>query len=282
TGIERYDDMRYKPCPGAPNDLRLHSEILRKGLGFHPYDITILTDHDTCSQSEVFPNKVNMERELRRLGDSLGAGDLGFLGYSGHAIQFDTENVAIVPTNGSTRQDSLIMNDDLSQWLVAQLPPGATLLAAFDCCHSETLLKLPFKYDVEQDDQQQDANQQPTIKITRAGDKERGGHGFVLCLSASMHNQPAHEIRNTRTGEVFGAMTALLHQQFKSRNGSCGAGYSLSMAPPTVQDILVNLTTFFQEKGNSTMVQITSSKELPNPCFGGRSSSEVAAPNDNV
>ncbi|KAG8948619.1 hypothetical protein FRC03_000668 [Tulasnella sp. 419] len=243
-----------------------------------------------------------MERELRRLGDSLGAGDLGFLGYSGHAIQFDTENVAIVPTNGSTRQDSLIMNDDLSQWLVAQLPPGATLLvsqqtsgslpplkftvsdlkAAFDCCHSETLLKLPFKYDVEQDDQQQDANQQPTIKITRAGDKERGGHGFVLCLSASMHNQPAHEIRNTRTGEVFGAMTALLHQQFKSRNGSCGAGYSLSMAPPTVQDILVNLTTFFQEKGNSTMVQITSSKELPNPCFGGRSSSEVAAPNDNV
>ncbi|KAG8955795.1 hypothetical protein FRC03_011050 [Tulasnella sp. 419] len=284
-GIEQYrESLRYCTLPGVPGDLRLYKEILTNGLGFHPYDITILTDHETSPLSKLYPNRVNMMREILNLGSSLCSGDLGFFGYTGHAVQledfspseFDTTDEAIVPANGSNTKESLIVDNDLNQWLVAPLPVGATLLAAFDCCHSATLLDLPFKYAIKRDEQEPGSSQQPTVKTTKAHNTNKGGQGFVLCVSACRDNQKAHELRDIHTGEVFGAMTALLHRQFISRRGIYGPGSSPGMAPPTVQEILVNLRGFLQEKGNKAMVQITSSKELPNPFFGSRVSSEIS------
>ncbi|KAG8792317.1 cytochrome c oxidase subunit 1 [Ceratobasidium sp. 428] len=53
---------------------------------------------------------------------------------------------AIVPSDWSTkygyRDDGLIIDDDLRGHLVDSLPPGATLIALFDSCHSGTILDM--------------------------------------------------------------------------------------------------------------------------------------------
>lgn len=39
-----------------------------------------------------------------------------------------------------------IRDDDLKTTLVSAMPSGSTLVALMDCCHSATVLDLPYKY----------------------------------------------------------------------------------------------------------------------------------------
>ncbi|KAG8941448.1 hypothetical protein FRC03_004520 [Tulasnella sp. 419] len=134
------------------------------------------------------------------------------------------------------------------------------LQVALDCSASETPLDLPFKYVVQQD------GDELQLSTEHAHLKNKGGKGFVLCISASKDDQNAHEIRMTTTGQIFGAMTALLYRLF---NGFAdGANNATIMKPPTVKDILTKSRDFFKSREHTTMVQITTSQPLPDPIFG--------------
>ncbi|KAG8941985.1 hypothetical protein FRC03_003819, partial [Tulasnella sp. 419] len=93
-----------------------------------------------------------------------------------------------------------------------------------------------------------------------------------LCISACRDDQNAHEIRRKTTGQVFGAMTALLYHLFNDESVTDGANNATIMKPPTVKNILTKLREYFESQEHEAMVQITTSQPLPDPTFGSSES----------
>ncbi|RKP22239.1 peptidase C14, caspase domain-containing protein [Syncephalis pseudoplumigaleata] len=56
----------------------------------------------------------------------------------------DGQDETIVPLD--YEKAGMIVDDDLHELLVRPLKPGVRLTAVFDCCHSGTVLDLPFTY----------------------------------------------------------------------------------------------------------------------------------------
>merc|ERR1712166_942400 len=76
-----------------------------------------------------------------------------WLSYAGHGIQiFDTNNdendnmdECIIPLDYFTNR-SIIRDDEMVSRLIKRLNPNANLISVFDCCHSGTILDLPYRY----------------------------------------------------------------------------------------------------------------------------------------
>ena len=92
--------------------------------------------------------------------NSAQPGDAVFCHYSGHGGKLrdddgdeaDGYDETLVPVDYDTAGQ--IRDDDLFSKLIAPLPAGVVMTCLFDCCHSGTVLDLPFvfKADGEQDE----------------------------------------------------------------------------------------------------------------------------------
>ena len=59
----------------------------------------------------------------------------------------DGYDETLVPVDYSS--SGQIRDDDLYDYLVCAMPAGATLVSLMDCCHSGTVLDLPYKYQAK-------------------------------------------------------------------------------------------------------------------------------------
>lgn len=104
---------------------------------------------------ELQPTRQNMINQFKWLVSNAQPGDSFFLHYSGHgANQKDTDgdekdgyDETLVPIDYA--QNGMIIDDELNALLVKPLPKGCKLTAVFDCCHSGSVLDLPFTYSVD-------------------------------------------------------------------------------------------------------------------------------------
>lgn len=92
------------------------------------------------------PTVANVVTSLLDWVESAKAGDFLAFHYSGHGTQVED-------TNGDESDhkdeaiyllDDIISDDDLNKILVQHLPDGVKLRCLFDCCHSGTILDLPY------------------------------------------------------------------------------------------------------------------------------------------
>eukprot|EP00756_Hemistasia_phaeocysticola_P003341 Hpha_TRINITY_DN12200_c0_g1::TRINITY_DN12200_c0_g1_i1::g.16975::m.16975 len=98
------------------------------------------------------PTRANIMDSLQWLVDGAQPGDVLFLHYSGHGSQVrdrtgdeeDGKDETLCPTDYSSA--GMITDDEIYQIIVAPLPPGVRLIALMDCCHSGTILDLPFAF----------------------------------------------------------------------------------------------------------------------------------------
>lgn len=80
------------------------------------------------------------------------SGDSLFLHYSGHGghqqdtdgDEADGQDETLIPVDYETAGQ--IVDDELHPILVQNLPPGVRLTAIMDCCHSGSVLDLPYTY----------------------------------------------------------------------------------------------------------------------------------------
>ena len=87
-------------------------------------------------------------------------GDVVYLYYSGHSVKVADNNVdeadgydqAFVPLDFQTK--GIIRDDDLLKILVKPMAKGVFVTSVMDCCHSGSILDLPysFKADGTQED----------------------------------------------------------------------------------------------------------------------------------
>eukprot|EP01068_Selenidium_serpulae_P010809 Selendium_serpulae@DN5536_c2_g1_i2.p1 len=133
---------------GCINDVRLIGSRL-KHSGFD--DIRTMTDERSTSSS-LQSTKANMVECMKWLVNGARRGDQLFFHFSGHGTQVrdrsgdesDGFDESLMPVD--YKKAGPLIDDVLHEIFVKNLPNGVRLTALLDCCHSGSLMDLPFAY----------------------------------------------------------------------------------------------------------------------------------------
>ena len=133
---------------GCHNDVMNIKEYIMDVHGFEEQNITVLMDDGI----HLDPTRDNMLNAFAGLCESMQPGDASFFHYSGHGGKIrdnsgdeeDGYDETLVPLDYNTAGQ--IKDDDVFNTLVTKVPAGATLTCIMDCCHSGTVLDLPYKF----------------------------------------------------------------------------------------------------------------------------------------
>lgn len=102
------------------------------------------------------PTKENIMKGFRWLVEGAERGDSLFFHYSGHGSSIpdnngdeaDGKDEALVPLD--YERAGMIRDDDIFKQLVVPLKADVTLVCVLDCCHSGSILDLPFMFKAEE------------------------------------------------------------------------------------------------------------------------------------
>lgn len=135
-------------------------EYIKSCHGFEEDNITILMDDGEHTE----PTSANIMAAFRTLVAEAQPGDACFLHYSGHGCSIrddereeaDGKDEALCPID--YQKAGVIRDDDVFETLVAPLAKDVLLTCVMDCCHSGTILDLPYGFlaDGEQQEMQID------------------------------------------------------------------------------------------------------------------------------
>ncbi|KAI0046795.1 hypothetical protein FA95DRAFT_1606607 [Auriscalpium vulgare] len=135
---------------GCVADAHRMANFLTTRLNYKPEDVLLLTDEHV--DSRLRPTKANMLSAMAWLVHGARTNDSLFFHYAGHGNQIrdvdgeeeDGQDETIQPLDFLTHGD--IVDDDIHNIMVKPLPPGCRLTSIFDCCHSGTVMDLPYVY----------------------------------------------------------------------------------------------------------------------------------------
>lgn len=141
---------------GCHNDVDNIKEYILNVHGFQENNITVLMDDGNHTN----PTKSNIMNAFAMLVQESEYGDSVFVHYSGHGGSVPDDNgdeedgydETLIPVD--FRSAGQIRDDDIFSKFVAVMPAGVTVTCLMDCCHSGTILDLPysFKADGESDE----------------------------------------------------------------------------------------------------------------------------------
>lgn len=119
-------------------------------------DKMVLTDDiEAEPETDHAPTHKNILSGFRWLVKDAKAGDSLLLHYSGHGGKVKNHDGSeasgydqtVIPVD--FEKSGHIIDDDVHNILCRNLPKGVRLTAIFDCCHSESIMDLPFVYNIK-------------------------------------------------------------------------------------------------------------------------------------
>ncbi|KAI0754067.1 caspase domain-containing protein [Daedaleopsis nitida] len=143
----------------AHGDARRWVKLCKDKYGFQDSDITLMLDHPAIPP-HLQPTRDNMETQMKELVKGIQPKDVLMFFYAGHSGQVDSidtneddgkdeyiiavDDEYLVDEKGDVIESKrrIILDNDLREWLVNDLPVRCSLTAVFDSCHSGTLLDL--------------------------------------------------------------------------------------------------------------------------------------------
>eukprot|EP00538_Stauroneis_constricta_P013629 CAMPEP_0119552190 /NCGR_PEP_ID=MMETSP1352-20130426/5255_1 /TAXON_ID=265584 /ORGANISM="Stauroneis constricta, Strain CCMP1120" /LENGTH=317 /DNA_ID=CAMNT_0007598383 /DNA_START=66 /DNA_END=1019 /DNA_ORIENTATION=+ len=167
---------------GCHNDVMNMKKYIMDVHGFEEDNIVILMDDGENTE----PSHDNILEAYKKIISESESGDAVFLHYSGHGTKLrdddwgeeeDGFDEALVPLD--FHDNGMIRDDDLYKILIEDLPEGVHLVSLMDCCHSGTILDLPyiFKGDGEQEKMELDEGIDLDAFLGRIGGKISGLFG---------------------------------------------------------------------------------------------------------
>ncbi len=131
-----------------------HNDVIKvkghlESLGYQSFEILLDNPEDMAFKLPSCPTRKNILDTYTRILRELKSGDEFFMHYSGHGSYIrdrngderDKRDEVICPVD-----NTLIVDDELYAILAANLAPGVKVRAVFDCCHSGSVLDLPFRF----------------------------------------------------------------------------------------------------------------------------------------
>lgn len=124
-------------------------EYIKDVHGFEDENITVILDEEGYAQ----PTRANILEAYQDLVDKAEPGDSLFCHYSGHGAKIrdddwgeekDGYDETLVPVD--YKEAGMIRDDDLYDILIKPLKDDVHLVCLYDCCHSGTVLDLPYLY----------------------------------------------------------------------------------------------------------------------------------------
>jgi len=170
---------------GCHNDVLNMKKYIMDVHGFEEDNIVVLMDDGEHEE----PMKENIINAYKTVIASSESGDAIFLHYSGHGTKLrdddrneeeDGYDEALCPRD--FQQNGMIRDDDLYDILVKDLPKGTHLVSLMDCCHSGTILDLPyiFKADGSQEEIKLDQKLDLEALVTKFGGQLMGALGALF------------------------------------------------------------------------------------------------------
>lgn len=198
---------------GCCNDVRNMSKYLSSTFGFTQQQITVLTDEDLKNAPKVSRDGIVSALYDLCISSWRENLDIVVFHYSGHGSQERDLNAdeksgmdeGIVPMDYMVR--GLII-DDLLKEIFMKFNPKTKIICFFDCCHSGTMLDLPFAYDQQKP---ADPDQIRQISIPNAPK--------IYCFSGCMDTQTSMDSRDD-TNSPAGAMTACMLKLLSAKGKS--------------------------------------------------------------
>jgi len=176
---------------GCHNDVRKMMQFAQHhGYSMDPTSCRVLMDDGRS----VMPTKANIWDAFNWLIEGAVPGDALFLHFSGHGGQkvdvsgdeADGYDETMIPVDFATAGQ--ILDDDILARVIKPLPAGVTMFSVMDCCHSGTIMDLPFTVAVDENTGRALTSGQMTQlagnrKFTNKG-KKRGLDGEEAGLAA--------------------------------------------------------------------------------------------------
>jgi len=145
---------------GCHNDVHMMKKFV-ESQGFNPGNCKVLMDDGTSEK----PDAKNIRAAFKWLVSDVKAGDSLFMHYSGHGgsakddngDEADGKDETLIPVDYNTGGGQ-IRDDEIFSEIVLPLPQGAQLTVVMDCCHSGSIMDLPYNFEAGDSQLQQVAN----------------------------------------------------------------------------------------------------------------------------
>eukprot|EP01065_Artemidia_motanka_P000166 TRINITY_DN1005_c0_g1_i2.p1 TRINITY_DN1005_c0_g1~~TRINITY_DN1005_c0_g1_i2.p1 ORF type:complete len:843 (+),score=236.36 TRINITY_DN1005_c0_g1_i2:113-2641(+) len=232
---------------GCWNDVQtMRSFLHRNGWPSDPESQVVLTDD---KRGAYCPTKENIIAGMRWLVSDAQPGDCFFLHFSGHGGQVpdldgdecDGFDETLFPVDHE--RSGQIVDDEIFELLVKPLPKCCKLTAFYDCCHSGTVMDLPYVYVATE--QSFRSRSLPQMKMTDppplrtrslGGDSPkplRASVGEVVMFSGCSDSQKSADVDNVNLAfapsqrETVGLQFpgVQLPQQQSMSGGACTAAF---------------------------------------------------------
>lgn len=136
---------------GCHNDVKNMVEYIKTVHGFEEKNITVIMDDGEHKE----PTKSNIIAAYKKLVAESEPGDSLFCHFSGHGSKIkdddgdeaDGFDEVLVPIDYN--EAGMIRDDDLFDILVRPLKEDVSLFCLMDCCHSGTVLDLPYIFKAD-------------------------------------------------------------------------------------------------------------------------------------
>jgi len=136
---------------GCHSDALNMIDYIKDVHGFEGKNITTLMD----LKNHTDPTRANILEAYGKIADESQPGDVVFLHYSGHGGKLsddgndeaDGYDETLIPLDFNTAGQ--IRDDDLLKGLVKKFKSGVFVTSIMDCCHSGTVLDLPYKFKAD-------------------------------------------------------------------------------------------------------------------------------------
>jgi len=170
---------------GCHNDVLNMKKYIMDVHGFQEDNIVVLMDDGYHDE----PTKENVLAAYKNVVQDSEEGDAIFLHYSGHGTKVRDESgdeddgydEALVPMDYD--EEGLIMDDDLFEIIIEPLADGVHMFSLMDCCHSGTILDLPYIFKPNKDGSMPDTMKlDDTINLDGLVE-QFGGHALGLLVN---------------------------------------------------------------------------------------------------
>ena len=119
------------------------------------------------------PTRDNIIAAYQQLVADSQPGDCCFCHYSGHGGKLrdddgdeaDGYDETLVPVDYASAGQ--IRDDDIFQVLVGPMAEGVLVTSVMDCCHSGTVLDLPYRFSADDSQMRLDQNMNKVLKIEK-------------------------------------------------------------------------------------------------------------------